>query len=69
VTRALAVKVHAQDTAGKELMLEVEGPLAVCIQHEIDHLDGKMFVDYLSPLKRSLLLKRLDKQRRQAASA
>jgi peptide deformylase len=69
VTRALAVKVHAQDTAGKELTLEVEGPLAVCIQHEIDHLDGKMFVEYLSPLKRSLLLKRLDKQRRQAASA
>jgi peptide deformylase len=69
VTRALAVKIKAQDTAGKELTLDVEGPLAVCIQHEIDHLDGKMFVDYLSPLKRSLLLKRLDKQRRQAASA
>jgi peptide deformylase len=41
----------------------------VCIQHEIDHLDGKVFVDYLSPLKRAMLLKRLDKQRRQAASA
>ncbi|TAL92667.1 MAG: peptide deformylase, partial [Rhodanobacter sp.] len=42
---------------------------AVCIQHEMDHLEGKVFVDYLSPLKRSLLLKRLDKQRKQAASA
>ena len=69
VTRALAITVKAQDPAGKDLTLEAEGPLAVCIQHEIDHLDGKMFVDYLSPLKRSLLLKRLDKQRRQAASA
>ena len=69
VTRALNVKVRAQDTSGTELALELEGPLAVCIQHEIDHLDGKMFVDYLSSLKRTLLLKRLDKQRRQAASA
>ena len=69
VTRALGIKVKAQDTDGKNVTLEVEGPLAVCIQHEIDHLDGKMFVDYLSSLKRTLLLKRLDKQRRQAASA
>ncbi len=69
VTRALAVKVRAHDTDGNQTELELEGPLAVCIQHEIDHLDGKMFVDYLSPLKRSLLLKRLDKQRRQAATA
>jgi peptide deformylase len=69
VTRALSIKVAAQDTDGKDLSLEVEGPLAVCIQHEIDHLDGKMFVDYLSSLKRTLLLKRLEKQRRQAASA
>ncbi len=69
VTRALEIKVKAQDVDGKELTLDVEGPLAVCIQHEIDHLDGKMFVDYLSPLKRSLLLKRLDKHRRQAATA
>ena len=69
VTRALNIKVKAHDPDGKELSLELEGPLAVCIQHEIDHLDGKMFVDYLSSLKRTLLLKRLDKQRRQAASA
>lgn len=69
VTRALDVTIKARDTAGKDLQLELEGPLAVCIQHEIDHLDGKMFIDYLSPLKRALLLKRLDKQRKQAASA
>jgi peptide deformylase len=69
VTRALRVKVKAQDVHGKDIVVEAEGPLAVCIQHEIDHLDGKMFVDYLSSLKRAMLLKRLDKQRRQAASA
>ena len=69
VTRALKVKVKAQDVDGNELIVEAEGPLAVCIQHELDHLDGKVFVDYLSSLKRTLLLKRLDKQRKQAASA
>ena len=69
VTRALKVKVKAQDVDGHELIVEAEGPLAVCIQHEMDHLEGKVFVDYLSALKRALLLKRLDKQRKQAASA
>ena len=69
VTRALRVKVKAQDVDGKEIIVEAEGPLAVCVQHEMDHLDGKVFVDYLSSLKRALLLKRLDKQRKQAASA
>jgi len=69
VTRALKVSVKAQDADGKEFMVEAEGPLAVCIQHELDHLAGKVFVDYLSPLKRNLLLKRLEKQRKQAASA
>ncbi len=67
VERALRVKVAAQDTDGKAIELEVEGPLAVCIQHEMDHLQGKLFVDYLSPLKRSLLLKRMEKKRRQSA--
>ena len=69
VTRALKVKVKANDVEGKAIEVEVEGPLAVCIQHEMDHLAGKVFVDYLSPLKRSMLLKRLEKQRKQAASA
>lgn len=69
VTRALKVKVKAQDTDGHEFFYEAEGPQAVAVQHELDHLAGKVFVDYLSPLKRSLLLKRLQKQRKQAASA
>jgi peptide deformylase len=69
VTRALRVKVRAQDVTGKEFILDLEGALAVCIQHEMDHLLGKVFVDYLSPLKRTMLLKRLEKSRRQSASA
>ncbi|ULU26271.1 peptide deformylase [Dyella terrae] len=69
VTRALKVKVKANDVNGNEVVREFEGPLAVCIQHELDHLSGKVFVDYLSPLKRSMLLKRMEKQRKQAASA
>jgi len=69
VTRALKVKVQAHDVDGKAFVYEAEGPLAVAVQHELDHLAGKVFVDHLSPLKRSLLLKRLDKQRKQAASA
>ena len=69
VTRALKVKVKGQDASGAEIVLELEGPLAVCIQHEMDHLAGKVFVDYLSPLRRSMLLKRMEKQRKQAASA
>jgi peptide deformylase len=67
VDRALRIKVAAQDVDGKEFVLDVEGPLAVCIQHEMDHLVGKLFVDYLSPLKRSMLLKRMEKKRRQSA--
>jgi peptide deformylase len=69
VTRALKVKVQAQNVDGDKIIVEAEGPLAVCIQHEMDHLDGKVFVDYLSPLKRTLLLKRLEKARKQAATA
>jgi peptide deformylase len=69
VTRALRVKVKAQNVDGAEFVVDAEGPLAVCIQHEMDHLEGKVFVDYLSSLKRALLLKRLDKQRKQAAGA
>jgi peptide deformylase len=69
VTRALKVKVKAQNTSGEEIIVEAEGPLAVCIQHEMDHLEGKVFVDYLSSLKRNLLLKRLEKARKQAATA
>jgi peptide deformylase len=69
VTRALAIKVKAQDVEGNPIVIDAEGPLAVCIQHEMDHLEGKVFVDYLSSLKRTLLLKRLEKQRKQAVGA
>ncbi|EIL91786.1 MULTISPECIES: peptide deformylase [Rhodanobacter] len=67
VTRALKVKVKAQDLDGKEFIYEAEGPLAVAVQHEMDHLAGKVFVDHLSPLKRALLLKRLEKHRKASA--
>ena len=67
VERGLRVKVAARDVEGNAFELDVEGPLAVCIQHEMDHLVGKLFVDYLSPLKRALLLKRMEKKRRQSA--
>ena len=67
VERASWVRAEAEDADGNTFTLEAEGLMAVCIQHEMDHLEGKVFVDYLSPLKRSMLLKKLDKQRRQAS--
>ena len=65
VERALRIRVAAQDADGKPFELEAEDLLAVCIQHELDHLQGKVFVDYLSPLKREMVRKRLEKQRRE----
>lgn len=65
VRRAEKVKVRALDQTGKPLELEADQLLAVCIQHEIDHLDGKLFVDYLSPLKRQRIRKKLLKAQRQ----
>lgn len=65
VTRAEKIKVTALDRQGKSFELEADGLLAVCIQHEIDHLDGKLFVDYLSRLKQSRIRKKLEKLRRQ----
>jgi peptide deformylase len=67
VERKEWVRVKAQDVTGKAFEIETDGLLAVCIQHEMDHLVGKVFVDYLSPLKRSLLLRKLEKQRRKAS--
>ena len=67
VERALHVKVAAQDVDGNAFERDFDGPLAVCVQHEMDHLVGKVYVDHLSALKRSLLLKRLEKRRRQSA--
>ena len=69
VERADRIAVNALDRYGKPFALEAEGLLAVCIQHEMDHLIGKLFVDYLSPLKRELVRKKLDKQRRAASAA
>ena len=65
VERADRIKVRALDRNGEPFELEADGLLAVCIQHEIDHLDGKLFVDYLSDLKRQRIRKKLEKQRRQ----
>jgi len=68
VTRAETVKIRALDRNGEPFELDADSLLAVCIQHEIDHLDGKLFVDYLSPLKRQLIRKKLKKDQRQRAS-
>lgn len=64
VTRASEIEVSFQDATGTSHRLEAEGLLAVCIQHEIDHLDGKVFVDYLSRLKQDRIKKRLQKHSR-----
>ncbi len=65
VQRAERVSVKAIGLDGALFTLEAEGLLAVCIQHEMDHLDGKLFVDYLSLLKRNRIRKKLEKQQRQ----
>ena len=65
VTRAAKVRVKAIYRDGKPFELDTDELLATCIQHEIDHLDGKLFVDYLSNLKRQRIKKRLEKQLRQ----
>jgi peptide deformylase len=65
VSRAEKIRVSARDRDGKPFEQELEGMRAVCLQHEIDHLDGKLFVDYLSPLKQRIVRKKLEKQRRQ----
>jgi peptide deformylase len=67
VTRANAITVKAIGRDGQAFELDADGLLAVCIQHEMDHLEGKLFVDYLSPLKREMVRKKLAKQRRQSA--
>jgi len=66
VTRHEKVRVRALDRHGKAFELDADELLAVCIQHEIDHLDGKVFVDYLSPLKQQRIDKKLQKQQRLA---
>jgi peptide deformylase len=68
VERAEHIKVHALDQTGAAYNLEAGGLLAVCIQHEMDHLVGKLFVDYLSPLKQQRLKKKVLKSQRQAVA-
>ena len=69
VKRADHIRVRYLDRDGQKCEGEFEGLLAVCIQHEIDHLDGKLFVDYLSEAKRSRIRKKLEKERRHQAAA
>lgn len=64
VTRADGIAVEALDRHGKRFTLEIDGLLATCIQHEVDHLDGKLFIDHLSPLKRERALKKYEKLRK-----
>ena len=68
VTRAEEITVVALDRDGKEFTLEADGMLAICIQHELDHLKGKLFVDYLSPLKQKRLRKKFEKLAKQDAA-
>src|SRR6188768_845045 len=64
VTRAERIRVRAQDENGETFELSADGLLAVCIQHEMDHLQGKVFVEYLSPLKRARLAAKVRKKQR-----
>ena len=68
-TRSARIVVRALDRDGKPFELEADGLLAVCVQHEMDHLEGKLFVDYLSELKRTRIRKKLEKERRDRGSA
>ena len=68
VKRAERIRARAQDVSGKFFEVELDGLAAVCLQHEMDHLEGKLFVDYLSDLKRDRIRKKLDKERKERAS-
>ncbi|WP_241597588.1 peptide deformylase [Rosenbergiella epipactidis] len=65
VPRAEKVSVRALNREGEQFELDADGLLAICIQHEIDHLEGKLFIDYLSPLKRQRIRQKLEKLARQ----
>jgi peptide deformylase len=68
-TRSARIVVRALGRDGKPFELEADGLLAICVQHEMDHLEGKLFVDYLSELKRTRIRKKLEKERRERGSA
>jgi peptide deformylase len=65
VERAARVRVRAQDREGKVFERDFEEMLALCVQHELDHLEGKLFVDYLSDLRRERIRKKLEKERKE----
>jgi peptide deformylase len=67
ISRPRAVKIIAQDARGKRFEITSEGILATCIQHEIDHLNGKLFVDYLSTLKKQRIRSKLEKEHKKSA--
>jgi peptide deformylase len=67
VCRPKMVKIMALNAEGEKFELEAEGLLATCIQHEIDHLDGKLFVDYISTLKRNRIRDKLEKEQKKSA--
>lgn len=69
VRRPSEVKVRYLDQDGNEQELKADGLLAACVQHEMDHLDGILFVDYLSPLKRNIILRKMKKLKRQKEAA
>ena len=69
VQRAARIRVRAQDRTGAVFERDLEGVLAVCLQHEMDHLEGKLFVDYLSDMKRDRIRKKLDKERKERIAA
>ncbi len=68
LSRATHIRVRALGRDGRPFEMDAEGLLAVCIQHEMDHLEGKLFVDYLSELKRQLIRRRLEKERKQRST-
>ena len=68
VERAARIRVRATDRDGKYFEVDLDGLLAVCVQHEIDHLDGKLFVDYLSEMKRQRVRKKIEKDRKLRAA-
>jgi peptide deformylase len=68
LTRAARIRVRALGRDGQAFEMDAQGLLGVCIQHEIDHLEGKLFVDYLSELKRAFIRRRLEKERRQRSA-
>ncbi|MEX2469745.1 MAG: peptide deformylase [Pseudohongiellaceae bacterium] len=67
VSRPCQIRVSAQDRAGEAYSLDADGILAVCIQHEVDHLEGKLFVDYISTLKRQRIRSKLEKDHKKTA--